>query len=115
MIAMVLVLLLLIGCPNPTGSGGSNGGGDDDSGNTRNYTSVNIGTLIYVPAGSFQRDGDDVDNISIISQPFRMSEHEITRSQFSAIMGTDPSNTGSSTGTDDPVQQVSWYDSNSLC
>ena len=113
LIAVTTVLLLLTGCPNPTGSngsGGSNGGGDDDIASTDDYTSANIGTLVYVPAGSFQRDGDDVDNISIISRPFRMSEHEITRSQFSAIMGTDPSDTDSSTGTDDPVQMVSWYD-----
>ena len=111
-IVVTTVLLLLTGCPNPTGingSGGSNGGGDDDIGSTDDYTSANIGTLVYVPAGSFQRDATTT-NISIISRPFRMSEHEITRSQFSSIMGTDPSDTDSSTGTDDPVQNVSWYD-----
>ena len=102
LIAVTAVLLLLTGCQNPTGS-------NDDSGSTDDYTSPKIGTLLYVPAGSFQRDAT-ATNISIISRPFRMSEHEITRSQFSAIMGTDPSDTDSSTGTDDPVQQVSWYD-----
>ena len=90
-------------------SGDENAGEEDDSESTDDYTSPNIGTLVYVPAGSFQRYAT-ATNISIISQPFRMSEHEITRSQFSAIMGTDPSHTAVSTGTDDPVQSVSWYD-----
>ena len=109
-IAVAAVLLLLTGCFNPTGSsGGETGGGDDDSGSTEDYTSPNIGTLVYVPAGSFQRYAIATD-ISTVSRPFRMSEHEITRSQFSAIMGTDPSNTAVSAGTDDPVQSVSWYD-----
>jgi hypothetical protein len=56
---------------------GSNGGMDDDSGSTGNYASPNIGTLVYVPAGSFQRDATET-NISVISRPFRMSEHEVT-------------------------------------
>jgi len=138
LIAVTAFLLVLIGCPNPTGSddgdssdrggidndsgddrdsgdngdtgsGDENVGEEDESESTDDYTSPNIGTLVYVPAGSFQRDAT-ATNISIISQPFRMSEHEITRSQFSSIMGTDPSDTDSSTGTDDPVQRVSWYD-----
>lgn len=67
-----------------------------------NYTSANIGTLVYVPAGSFQRDAT-ATNISTISTAFRMSACEITRAQFLAVMGTDPSNTSYSSGTTDPV------------
>jgi formylglycine-generating enzyme required for sulfatase activity len=72
------------------------------------YTSVNIGELIYVPAGRLQRDAT-ADNISIITQPYRMSQHEITRAQFLAVMGADPSNTSSSSSMNDPVQRVNWY------
>ena len=77
------------------------------------YTSTNIGTLKYVPGGTFQRD-DTVDNISTVSA-FRMSIHEITRAQFLAIMGTDPSVEGSSTGQSDPVQNVNWYHAVAYC
>lgn len=79
-----------------------------------NYTSANIGTLVYVPAGRFQRDGDPA-NISVITQPYRMSAHEITRTQFLAIMGTDLSNTTYSSGTTDPVQMTSWYHAIAFC
>ena len=34
---------------------------------------------------------------------------------FLAVMGTDPSNTGMSTGTNDPVQMVNWYMAIAFC
>jgi len=77
-------------------------------------TSPNIGLLKVVPAGSFQRDGT-AGNISIITTAFHMSEKEITRAQFIAIMGDDPSGTGYSSGTNDPVQRVNWYHAISFC
>ena len=78
------------------------------------YTSANIGTLKYVPAGSFQRDSDPL-NFSTIRTAFHMSEKEITRDQFFAVMGVDPSDTKYSTGTSDPVQMVTWYDAVEFC
>ena len=77
------------------------------------YTSPNIGTLKYVPAGSFQRDSDPA-NISTVSA-FRMSKYEITRAQYLAIMGTDPSDTDYSSRISDPVQMVTWYDALEFC
>jgi len=44
-----------------------------------------------------------------------MSQHEITRAQFRTIMGTDPSDTGRSRGTTDPVQEVNWYHAIAFC
>ncbi len=86
------------------------------------YTSNNIGTLKYVPAGRFQRDYLST-NISVITQPYRISQHEITRAQFNAIMGVDPLveynqllyADANSTGTTDPVIFVSWYDAIAFC
>lgn len=80
----------------------------------KNYTSANIGTLVFVPAGSFQRDST-ATNVSVITQPFRMSATEITRDQFLSIMGTDPSYTISSSGTTDPVQKINWYHAIAFC
>jgi sulfatase modifying factor 1 len=78
------------------------------------YTSGNIGTLKYVPAGSFQRDAT-ATNISVITQPYRMSQYEITRAQFAALLTTDPSNTTYSSGTGDPVQYTNWYHAIAFC
>ena len=78
------------------------------------YTSANIRTLKYVPAGSFQLDATGT-NISTISTAFRMSQYEITRAQFLAMMGTDHSNTTSSSGLTDPVQTVNWYHAIAFC
>ncbi|HOX92417.1 MAG TPA: SUMF1/EgtB/PvdO family nonheme iron enzyme, partial [Spirochaetales bacterium] len=44
-----------------------------------------------------------------------MSQHEINRAQFLAIMDTDPSNTTYSSGESDPVQPVNWYHAIAFC
>ena len=81
---------------------------------TLDYESVNLGTLIFVPAGTFQRDAT-ATNLSTVSE-FRMSQYEITRAQWTAVTGwADPSNVTYSGGTSDPVQQVSWYDAIAFC
>jgi sulfatase modifying factor 1 len=105
MLAVIFIMFI-------TGCGGST---DDAPTPTSNdYTSANIGILKYVPAGSFQRDGD-AGNISTITTAFRMSQYEITRSQFLAVMGTDPSNVTYSTGVTDPVQMTNWYHAIAFC
>ncbi|MBV5327989.1 MAG: formylglycine-generating enzyme family protein, partial [Chlorobium sp.] len=78
------------------------------------YTSANIGTLKLVPAGRFQRDATAA-NISVITQPYRMSAHEITRAQFAAMLTTDPSNVTYSSSTSDPVQMTNWYHAIAFC
>jgi formylglycine-generating enzyme required for sulfatase activity len=78
------------------------------------YISSTIGIIRFVPAGRFQRDAT-ASNISVISMAFRMSQHEITRLQFLAIMGNDPSSTTFSSGTGDPVQQANWYHAIAFC
>ena len=70
--------------------------------------------MVWVPAGSFQRDSNAV-NISVISQGFTMSKYEITRQQFLDVMGMDPSDTDCSSGMSDPVQMVNWYHAIAFC
>ena len=83
-------------------------GGDD-------YSSAIIGTLKYVPAGTFQRDATET-NTSTVSA-FRIGQHEITRAQYVAIMGagSDPSDPTFSTGQNDPVQKTNWYQAIAFC
>ncbi|HBO39674.1 MAG: hypothetical protein A2004_10495 [Spirochaetes bacterium GWC1_61_12] len=78
------------------------------------YSSENIGTLKYVPVGSFDRDGA-TGNISTITTAYRMSQYEITRAQFAAMLTTDPGNTSYSSGTSDPVQMANWYHAIAFC
>ena len=76
--------------------------------------SPNIGTLKYVPAGTFQRD-ETPTNLSTVSA-FRMSQYEITRAQWTAVTGwADPSNVNYSSGVNDPVQMVNWYHAIAFC
>ncbi len=79
-----------------------------------NYTSANIGEMLYVPSGTFQRDST-ATNMSQVSA-FRMSQYEITRAQWTAVTGwADPSDVADSSGTSDPVQKVNWYAAIAFC
>lgn len=71
-------------------------------------------SMATVPAGIFQRD-KDASNKSMITYAYRMSACEITRAQFSTIMGVDPSDTDVSGSTADPVQRTSWYHAIAFC
>jgi formylglycine-generating enzyme required for sulfatase activity len=100
LLMVVLTAIALLGCPNP----------GTDPAISLDYTSANIGTLKYIPSGTFY---NGAANMTVSS--FRMSQYEVTRAQFLAIMGTDPSNTTFSSGTSDPVQMVNWYHAIAFC
>ncbi|MBU1070591.1 SUMF1/EgtB/PvdO family nonheme iron enzyme [Myxococcota bacterium] len=81
---------------------------------TPDFESPNLGTLKYVPGGTFQRDPTPT-NLSTVSA-FWMSRYEITRAQWASVTGwSDPSDIGASSGTGDPVQMMSWYDAIAFC
>lgn len=76
--------------------------------------SPNIGSLIIVPAGSFQRD-ENPENISNVAS-FLMAQTEVTRAQFTKIAELDdPSLPEYSHGKNDPVQSVTWYETLIFC
>ncbi|MBF0547919.1 MAG: SUMF1/EgtB/PvdO family nonheme iron enzyme [Candidatus Riflebacteria bacterium] len=72
--------------------------------------SANIGTLKYVPGGTFKRDGTTGNNTSVSG--FYMSKFEVTQSAYSSIVGANPS---AFTGNTNPVDSVRWYDSIVFC
>ena len=80
----------------------------------QHYESATIGTLICVPRGRFQRDSG-AENISVISNPYRISRYEITRAQFLDVVGGDPSDTAASSGDSDPVQRTNLYHIITFC
>ena len=98
----LLILILFTGCSDPSGS-------DGDGGETPIFPL----NMVSVPSGSFQYSSASA-NISNVSS-FYMSKCEITRAQFEEIMGTDPSDTYYSTGSNDPVQNVNWYHAIAFC
>ena len=77
-------------------------------------TSPNIGPMVQVPGGTFQRTSAAPDLTTVA--PFRISANEITRTQFTAVTGLpDPSDANHSTGAGDPVQRVTWYHALVFC
>ncbi|HKL87208.1 MAG TPA: SUMF1/EgtB/PvdO family nonheme iron enzyme, partial [Treponemataceae bacterium] len=104
---------LLIACENPnnvtTPDAKTPSEAEKEPENERIYKSANIGTLKYINPGKFQYD-KTTTNIAEITKPYRIGEKEITRAQFKAIMGADPSTLNYNTNMDDyPVEHVSFY------
>ncbi|MGA2141418.1 MAG: SUMF1/EgtB/PvdO family nonheme iron enzyme [Brevinematales bacterium] len=88
---------------NPAGSSASA---------TTNYSSANIGTLVYVPAGTFQYDSGagDLDT----ERAFHMSEYDITGTEFQNVTGiSDPSSFSSV--PNHPVDSETWYQAIYFC
>jgi len=76
--------------------------------------SPNLGTLKFVPRGTFQRDSI-ITNQTTVSA-FRMAETEVTRAQWVAVTGLeDPSQSSNTTGLNDPVQYVNFYHALVFC
>jgi sulfatase modifying factor 1 len=107
-VAAVLLLWLSCSLNNPFLENSNQGSDRSD------YLSPKIGRLIYVPEGKFRRHNWS-SGVTAISRGYRMSQYEITREQFSAVMGADPSDPSKSSGPNDPVQNVSWYQAIAFC
>ena len=78
-------------------------------------TASGLGTsfvLKPVTGGAFSSTGGSTADIMVSS--FYMSQYHVTRANFSAVMGADPSNIAFSSGTNDPVQ-VTWYMAIAFC
>ncbi len=103
---LITLNVLIASC---SASPGSYGGGSSGS-----FSSDYVSAMILVPAGTFQYDGTPGDT-NRISSSFHISEYDITRAEFSNVMGFDPSDTNFSTGKDDPVQMVNWYQALVFC
>ena len=94
------------------------------SNQTQNFTASEIVTpseitMVSIPAGSFrmgdiQGGGDSnelpVHSVTIIS--FEMGKYEVTQEQYQSVMGENPSDFS---GTNLPVEYVSWYDAVRFC
>jgi formylglycine-generating enzyme required for sulfatase activity len=74
--------------------------------------SPNVGEMVFVPGGTFQRDSGATDLTTVSS--FYMGQNDITGAQYAAVTGlADPSYFSSV--VKHPVEQVSWYDALVFC
>lgn len=108
-LVIVFCIFGLIGCSMPT----NNSSPQVTPVIPTTIVSTNIGTMQYVPGGTFQRDSTTA-NLSTVDS-FYIGVNLVTRDQFSKIMGIDPSATSISTSINDPVQQVNWYQAIAFC
>ncbi len=70
---------------------------------------MNIGlNMVLVPPGRFQRDAT-AGNISVITKPYYIGQYEVTRFQFREVITGDTSDTATSSGLSDPVQNLNTY------
>lgn len=127
------IALGIIGCNNPSGpSGSGNGGnsGEQTGGETQGAivpegfvlvegTTIN-GTESWTPSSEVFVSGRSLTIPDLI-----VSDHEVTRGEYKAVMGSDPS-TASANDKDgnelegdavlnNPVNDVSWYDALVYC
>lgn len=67
-----------------------------------------------VPLGIFQRN-DNAENTSIMTKPYLMGKYPVTREQFRAVLGEDPSHLRFTEEENDPVSNVNWYQAIAFC
>jgi len=70
-------------------------------------------SMVYVPAGTFQRDST-ATNTSYVSA-FYMAKYEVTQAQYKAVIGSIPSGQANGIDTSAPVGLVSWYSALVFC
>ena len=117
-------------------TGGSTSGGGSESGNTGGSTSGSIEPVaenfVQIPGASIK--GSETwtpeSEVFVSGRAFKigsfyMSDHEVTRGEYKAVMGSDPS-TAKAYGKDgnlltgddaknNPVNNISWYDALVYC
>jgi len=98
-----------------TACGGGGGGGSDDDGSSS--TSIPAG-FVAVPGATF--DGTTaitgsyvfIAGRTVTIQNLLVCDHEVTQAEYQSVMGANPSNFS---GTNKPVERVSWYDALVYC
>ena len=97
--------LLLVSC-----GGGGGGGSDDDD--------TPVSDFVAVPGATFDGtaaitgSGVFIAGRAVTIPSLLVCDHEVTQAEYQSVMGANPSNFS---GTNKPVEQVSWYDALVYC
>jgi formylglycine-generating enzyme required for sulfatase activity len=92
----------------------TNGSGSSPlSGAQSGVTNAGVLALVAVPGGTFQLDSTASDLMTVSG--FSMSRYPVTRTQFTTVMGQDPTYTPQSSGMNDPVQGLRWFGAIAFC
>ena len=84
-------------------------------------TAGGLSGFVWIPPGTFVmgspgseegRDADEVQHTVTLTEGFWLSDHEVTQSEYQAVMGSNPSFWK---GEGLPVEQVSWDDAVLYC
>ncbi len=115
--ALVLSIVLLVGCQKPNEIANST-----DSEIVLESITNSIGMkLVLIPAGTFTmgspmeevgRGPDETQHDVTISKPYYLGAYEVTQSEFDKVMGTYLSG---STGSTNPLEIASWDDAVYFC
>ncbi|MCA9729676.1 MAG: SUMF1/EgtB/PvdO family nonheme iron enzyme, partial [Candidatus Eisenbacteria bacterium] len=74
-----------------------------------------VGRLLFTMGSAADepgRDGDETPHPVLMIREFVIAPHEVTQSEYEAVMGTNPSRFS---GADRPVERVSWFDAVEYC
>jgi formylglycine-generating enzyme required for sulfatase activity len=74
-----------------------------------------VGEVYYLmgsPADEPGRDTDETQHPVVLTRDFWISDHEVTQSEYTALMGTNPSRF---LGPDLPVERVTWFEAVEYC
>ncbi len=76
--------------------------------------------FLYVEGGTFQMgsfsgNSDEAPVHKVTLNSFIISKYEVTQGEYKAVMGSNPSSTGSGIGDNYPVNKVSWLDAVEYC
>ncbi|MFZ4617614.1 MAG: SUMF1/EgtB/PvdO family nonheme iron enzyme [Rectinemataceae bacterium] len=80
---------------------------------SRDLSSTNVGAMVWVPGGTFQRDATATHTSKVSG--FWMGSTEITRAQFLSVMGSDPSDVTYSLTDNSPAQNFSFNAAITFC
>lgn len=123
--AVILLVILVAGCSNPTGSDSS----QTDSARTAGYSVTHSAdglnfNMNYVPGGKTFIMGEDVVDDDeahsvTLTKSYWMAETEVTQGLWEAVMGTTWPGTAPSLtnglGGDYPAYYVNWFDAVAFC
>jgi formylglycine-generating enzyme len=99
-----------------TKSGDKNYNVSDVQSITFGKASDTSGTMVLIPAGTFQMGQLDIVtpvHTVNITKAFYMGKYEVTQKQYEDVIGSNPSRFAGN--PNNPVEQVSWYDAVQFC